>query len=86
MTATQIAESIQVVSIALEALIAIIALVGAIKGRHYLFGLTLTFGIYVYYDLARLFEWGTNEAYLTSLFFIATLSALISVWFVYKKK
>lgn len=77
---------LQIASIAIEAMIAIIALVGAIKGRHYLLGFTLTFGIYVYYDLARLFSWQTAENLLSIIFFIATLSALVSVWFVYREK
>ena len=41
------------VSIVLEAAIAVIAVLAARQGRPHLYGLALTFAIYVFYDLAR---------------------------------
>lgn len=73
-----------VVSIILEALIAVLALVTAVRGRSYMLGLTLTFGIYVYYDLARLYEWSVSESLLSVVFLIATLSALVSIIGIFK--
>ncbi len=70
---------VPIISIALEALIAILAFITAVRGRFYMMGFTLTFGIYVYYDLARLYEWPVSESLLSVVFFIATLAALISV-------
>ena len=43
-----------IVSIILEAAITAIAILAARDGRPYLYGLAVTFGIYVLYDLARL--------------------------------
>jgi len=46
-----------VVSIVLEAAVAVIAVLAARKGKPYVYGLAFTFGIYVLYDLARLLRW-----------------------------
>lgn len=67
------------ISIALEVVIAAIALVAAFRGRLYLGGLAVTFGIYVYYDLARYYAWEISESSLSIVFFIATVAALISI-------
>ena len=46
-----------VISIILEAAVAILAILAAArKGNPYIYGLAFTFGAYVLYDLARLFE------------------------------
>lgn len=75
---------IPIVSIVLELLIAVLALVSAVRGRTYMAGLALTFGIYVYYDLARLYEWSVSESLLSVVFLIATLAALVSVVGIFK--
>ncbi|MGB8897395.1 MAG: hypothetical protein WCD13_24265 [Pseudolabrys sp.] len=46
-----------VVSIILEAAVAVIAAFAALAGRPYLYGLSFTFTAYVLYDLARLLQW-----------------------------
>lgn len=66
-------------SIVLELFIAIIALVVAFRGRMSMAGFAVTFGIYVYYDLARLLEWQVSEALLSMVFLVATLAALVSM-------
>ncbi|QQR54991.1 hypothetical protein IPG41_00210 [Candidatus Peregrinibacteria bacterium] len=71
--------TIPILSIVLELVIAILALFIAVRGRFYMMGLALTFGIYVYYDLARLYEWPVSESVLSVVFLVATLAALISV-------
>ena len=43
-----------------------------------MFGLALTFAIYVGYDLARLLAWDVSTAALHGGFFIATVAALYS--------
>ncbi len=68
-----------ILSIVLEFLIALLALASALRGRPYMLGLTITFGIYVYYDLARLYEWSVSESLLSVVFLVATVCALISV-------
>jgi len=76
---------LQPISIALESVVTLLALLSAVKGRSYLFGFAVTFGIYVYYDLARYFTWPTSESVLSGMFFVATLTALYSMWILYKR-
>lgn len=70
---------IPLLSIALETIIALLALVAALRGRPYMAGFAVTFGIYVYYDLARHYAWEANEQMLSLMFLVATLAALASV-------
>jgi hypothetical protein len=73
-------ETLQISSIILEAMIIIIALTIALgKKKLYGLGFALTFAIYVYYDLAKFLEWQTLPSLLPILFFIATLSAMLSM-------
>ena len=74
-----------VISIILEAVVAIVAILAARKGNPYIYGLAITFGAYVLYDLARLFEWDVHGGLLSSLFLLATITALIAVWGLYRK-
>lgn len=73
------------VSIVLEAAVAIIAVLAARKGKPYVYGLAFTFGAYVLYDLARLLQWDVQAGVLSWLFLLATISALIAVWGLYRK-
>jgi hypothetical protein len=50
-----------VASIALEVAVAIVTVLAAVKGRPYLYGLALTFAIYVLYDLGRLLGWNVEK-------------------------
>src|SRR6516225_2459845 len=65
-----------VISIILEALVAIIAILAARKGKPYIYGLAFTFGAYVLYDLARLLQWDVQGGVLSGLFLLATITAL----------
>jgi hypothetical protein len=73
-----------VVSIALEVAVAIVAVLAALKGRPYLYGLALTFGIYVLYDLGRLLGFDVEKGILSVLFLLASASALYAVWGLYR--
>jgi hypothetical protein len=73
-----------VVSIILEAAVAVIAVLAARKGRPYVYGLAFTFAAYVLYDLARLLQWNVQGAALSWLFLAATATALIAVWGLYR--
>jgi hypothetical protein len=75
-----------VVSIALEVAVAVIAALAAIKGRPYLYGLAFTFAIYVLYDLGRLLGWNVEKGVLSVLFLLASASALVAVWGLYRDK
>jgi hypothetical protein len=73
------------VSIALEAAVAILAVLAARRGKPYIYGLAFTFGAYVLYDLARLLHWNVQAGLLSWLFLLATITALIAVWGLYRK-
>jgi hypothetical protein len=75
-----------VVSIALEVAVAIVAVLAALKGRPYLYGLALTFGIYVLYDLGRLLGFDVEQGVLSVLFLVASASALYAVWGLYRDR
>ena len=74
-----------IVSIALEAAVAILAVLAARRGKPYIYGLAFTFGAYVLYDLARILRWNVQTGILSWLFLLATISALIAVWGLYRK-
>lgn len=78
-------QTLQLASILLEALIAVLCLGTALKGRRYMLGLAFTFSVYVYYDLARLYSWNAPEDTLRTVFFLATLTALASVWSLFRR-
>ena len=73
-------------SIALEVAVAVLAALAAYRGRPYLYGLALTFGIYVLYDLGRLLGWNVEQGVLPVLFLVASASALFAVWGLYRDK
>lgn len=77
---------IPIVSIILEIVIAVLSLLLALRGRFYMIGFAITFGIYVYYDLARLYEWSISESLLSVVFLIATLTALASIIGVFRAR
>ena len=74
-----------VISIILEAAVAIVAILAARKGNPYIYGLAFTSGAYVLYDLARLLQWDVQGGLLSALFLLATITALIAVWGLYRK-
>jgi hypothetical protein len=76
----------QLVSIVLEAVIAIIAILAAHPSRLYLYGLAFTFAAYVFYDLAHLLEWDVKEPLLSGLFLLATMCALVAVCGLYRDR
>ncbi|MGA7457258.1 MAG: hypothetical protein WBW51_08075 [Methyloceanibacter sp.] len=75
-----------IASIVLEVAVAAVAVLAALKGRPYLYGLVLTFGIYVVYDAGRLLGWNVEKGILSLLFLLASASALFAVWGLYRDK
>lgn len=75
-----------VISIILEAAVAVIAILVAREGRPYMYGMAFTFGAYVFYDLARFLQWNVEGPALSWLFLIASASALASVWGLHKDR
>jgi hypothetical protein len=77
--------SMLLISIILEALVAIIAVLAARKDNPYVYGLAFTFSAYVLYDLARLLQWDVQGGLLSGLFLVATVTALVAVWGLYRQ-
>jgi hypothetical protein len=75
-----------IISILFEAAVAVIAVLAAQRGRPYLYGLTFTYAAYVLYDLARLLRWEVEGPWLSLLFLLATIAALIAVWGLYRNR
>jgi len=79
-------ENLQYVSIFIETIVAIICLLIFIKKKKiYGLGLFTTFFIYVFYNLSKLNNYEVSTEGLYFLFFIASLSAFLSTWLIYKE-
>jgi hypothetical protein len=78
--------TLQSVSILLEIVVALLGIMLAtVKKKKYGWCITLTFAIYVFYDLAHFFALKVSQSLLHLLFFIATISILWVVWRLYKR-
>jgi hypothetical protein len=73
-----------IVSIIVEAAVAVIAILVAWRGRPYIYGLTFTYAAYVFYDFARWLGWNVEGSPYAVLFLLASISALIAVWGLYR--
>jgi hypothetical protein len=73
-----------IVSIILEAAVAVIAILIARRGRPYMYGLAFTFAAYVVYDIARWLTWNVEGPLYATLFLLASISALAAVWGLYR--
>lgn len=67
-------------SIFIEAIVAILGLKLALNKKVYGWGILTTFSIYVFYDLAKYFSLDISSGFLYFVFFIASVSALLTVW------
>ena len=76
---------LQSFSIIIEAIIDILAIFIAQRKSHWAL-IALTFLIYVFYDSSKLFNWGIPGFLTEILFFIASLSALLAVYIIFKEK
>ena len=78
-------EQLQFVSILLEAVIVVRAILSAIRRKKsFAYGFALTFAVYVFYDLAKLIQINVPDSILYFMFFVATLSALYVTLRIYK--
>jgi len=72
--------TLQTISIFLEIIIVFMALGLALAKKQLAgYGLAITFGIYVFYDAVKLYNYTANNQILQIFFFIATLSAFLSL-------
>jgi threonine/homoserine efflux transporter RhtA len=75
---------IQYISITIEFLIAVMGLLIVFqKKKIYGWGIFVTFGIYVFYDLVRLMNIQLSNDLMYGLFFIATASAFWAIYRIY---
>jgi len=80
-------ETIQYLSILIEAIIAILGLAIVFKKKkNYGWGIFITFAIYVFYDFSKQISLTINNDLLYALFFIASVSALFAVFMIYKDR
>lgn len=79
-------EFLQYISIIIEAVVAIFgAMIFFQRKKKYGIGILVTFGIYVFYDFTKFVGYNISPDVLYAIFFIATLSALTSVWMIYNE-
>ena len=77
---------LQPASIILEAAVLIIGLLLALsKKKNYGWSISLTFGIYIFYDLANYINLNIPKTFLSGLFFIASVSILWAAAEIYRK-
>jgi hypothetical protein len=80
-------ETIQVFSIFIELMIAVLAVLMWIRKKRFTGALIfLTFTIYVFYDIARLWSLDIPEPVLRIAFAVAAISMLVAVWRLYNQK
>jgi len=78
---------LHILSVALEFVVFILGLKMVFEKKRYLgVPIAITFGIYVFYDLAKGLGWGLPRDFLDTIFFMATLSALYVVWHLGRRK
>ncbi len=78
---------LHLLSIIIELIICVLGLRMVFEKRRYT-GLcvAITFGIYVFYDLAKGLGWGMPASFMDTIFFMATGSAFFLVWRLWTKK
>ncbi|HTY13233.1 MAG TPA: hypothetical protein VMD02_03480 [Candidatus Omnitrophota bacterium] len=77
---------VQLVSVFLEIMVTVVALMIAVgKNKVYGWCFTLTFMIYVFYDVSRFAFLNVPADIMSIMFFIASFSALWGIWSIYKE-
>lgn len=79
-------ELIHGLSILIEGVVSMLGLKLLSEKKIYGLGIFVTFGIYVFYDLAKYFSFKMSSDFLYIIFFIASVSALLTVWKLIKIK
>lgn len=80
-------ETINLLSVVLEAVVVAFGLMIALKKKQaYGWGIALTFLIYVFYDLARMQNWQVSSLIMSVSFLVATISAVLAAYSIYKNK
>ncbi len=79
-------ELIHGLSILIEGVVAMLGLKLLSEKKIYGLGIFVTFGIYVFYDLAKYFSFKMSSDFLYIIFFVASVSAFLTVWKLVKIK
>ena len=77
--------NLQIFSVVLEIIIAVLSLMVARRGWTYMYGMAVAFGIYGYNHAALLWGLPLPASYLPLLYVIAALGAVYCVWSVYRR-
>lgn len=78
-------EFLQIVAVILEAAVAVIALIMATRReKSYGWFIAVTFGLFVLFDIVRLFSLPISEAYHALIFLVACGSMLYGIWLMYR--
>jgi len=76
---------LDMLSIAVEMAVVLLGLLIAVKKKKgYGWCFTLTFALYVFYDLSRFLSFSLDPIVASLIFLVASLSILCAVWRIYK--
>jgi hypothetical protein len=75
---------LQIIAVLLEAAVTVIAVVIATRQKKY-YGwcIAVTFGLFVLFDIGRLFAWPLSDEAHSLIFLVACGSMLYGVWLIY---
>jgi hypothetical protein len=76
---------LQIIAVFLEVAVTVIAVVIAIRQKKY-YGwcIAVTFGLFVLFDIGRLFSWPLSDEVHSLIFLVACGSMLYGVWLLYE--
>jgi hypothetical protein len=79
-------EFLQIIAVLLEvAVTAIAVIIATRKKKYYGWCIAATFGLFVLFDLGRLFAWPLSEEAHSLIFLVACGSMLYGVWLMYSE-
>jgi len=77
---------LQLIAVVLEIAVAVIAiLIATRKKRAWGWGIAITFGLFVLFDIFRIFELPMPEAFHSFILLVACGSMLYAIWLMYKE-
>jgi len=75
---------LQLVAVVLEAVVTVIAVIIATKKKQvYGWGIAITFGLFVLFDIFRIFSLPMPESFHAFIFLVACASMVYAVWLLY---
>jgi len=78
---------LQIIAVVLEAVVTIVAVIIATKKRRvYGWGIAITFGLFVFFDVFRIFSLPVPESFHAFIFLVACASMVYAVWLMYDER